>query len=218
VVERADLDALVFDFDGTLADSRIDFGLLRRRVLEYLTGRGLDPTPVLGHLVLEILAWGRAQVPPAAVEQYDREVRHVLWEVERPFAEAAEPFPGVPEALRRARDAGLRLGLITRNTHAGVDLLLARYPLPLAVVVTREDLERVKPDPEHLLLALRQLRVPPERAMLVGDHPTDIQCGRAAGAFTGAVLTSGQTEATFRALGADLIAPDVPTLIYRLLG
>ena len=217
---RTDLDALIFDFDGTLADSRIDFGLLRRRALDYLRARGLDPTPVADRPVLEIRDWARGLIPPAEVAAYDEEFRQVLREVERPFAEAALPYPGVPEALARAHEAGLLLGLITRNSRENVEIFLERHPLPIAVVVSRDDpeLKQVKPEPDHLLLALRRLGVAPARAMIVGDYPFDIECGLRAGARTGAVLTTGQTADTFRALGADLIAPDVPALLALLLG
>ena len=100
-----DLDALIFDFDGTLADSRIDFALLRRRALDYLRARGLDPTPVAERSVLEIGDWARGRILAGEVAAYDEEFGEVLREVERPFAEAALPYPGVPEALARAHEA-----------------------------------------------------------------------------------------------------------------
>lgn len=219
MLSLSDLDALIFDFDGTLADSRIDFALLRRRALDYLRARGFDPTPVAERPVLEIRDWARGLLAAEETAAYDEEFRQVLDEVERPFAEAATPYPGVPEALARAHEAGLLLGVITRNSQRSVEIFLGRHPLPLAVVVSRDDpeLTQVKPHPDHVLLALRRLEVTPPRALVVGDYPFDIECGRRAGAHTGAVLTTGQTEATFRALGADLIAPDVPTLLALLL-
>jgi phosphoglycolate phosphatase len=212
--------ALVFDFDGTLVDSRIDFPLMRRRVAEHLAGWGLEPEPAAARMVLEAVDWARERLAtdsPERAERYYREAQAVIWEVERPFCERAEPFPGVPEALAQARAAGRRLGIITRNSAAGVALVLARHPLPVEAIVSREDLAQVKPHPAHLLLALQRLGVAPERAWMIGDHPTDIVCGQAAGARTGAVLTTGTSAEEFRRLSADLVCADAAELVRQVL-
>lgn len=212
--------ALVFDFDGTLVNSQIDFALMRRRVLEHLATWGLEPDPAAGRMILEAVDWARerlAEQSPKRGEQYYREAQAIIWEVERPFCERAEPFPGVVAVLEQAQAAGARLGIITRNSRAGVDLVLARHPLPVETIVTREDVARVKPHPQHLHLALARLQVDPRHAWMIGDHPTDILCGREAGTCTGAVLTTGTSEEEFRRLGADLICADTPTLVRALL-
>jgi phosphoglycolate phosphatase len=193
---------------------------MRRRVGEHLAAWGLEPEPAAARMILEAVDWARERLAadsPERAAQYYREAQAVIWEVERPCCERAEPFPGVPEALEQARAAGLRLGIITRNSRAGVALVLARHPLPLEAIVTREDLAQVKPHPAHLRLALQRLGVPPERAWMIGDHPTDVICGRAAGARTGAVLTTGASAEEFRKLGADLICPDTARLVRCLL-
>ena len=220
MLPREQLQALVFDFDGTLIASRIDFALMRERVLEQVRAWGLDPIPRAEALVLEVVAWAQEQLAvrsPERAAAYRREAEEVLWEVERPACEVAAPFPGVPEALQRARETGLALGVITRNSYRGVSAVLDRHPLPLSVIITRDDLAEVKPHPRHLLVALEQLGCPPERALLVGDHPTDLQCAQAAGVRGAAVLTTGGDPETFRALGAEAIYPDAATLLRDLL-
>ena len=132
----------------------------------------------------------------------------------RPLAQGA----GLPLTLLGvAREAGLALGVITRNSHRGVSAVLDRHPLPLSVIVTRDDLAEVKPHPRHVLVALEQLGCPPEHALLVGDHPTDLQCAQAAGVRGAAVLTTGGDPEAFRALGAEAIYPDAATLLRDLL-
>ena len=219
MLTRSDLDALVFDLDGTLVDSRIDFALMRERTLAYLQGRGLDTTPVGGELVLEMIAWGQEQLPPEEGDRYREETRRILFEVEHHHAETADLFPGVREALRQARESGLRLGIITRSSHPYADQILARHPLPVTVVITRDELgiAELKPRPEQLWLALRRLDVTPARALMVGDHPTDIACGVAAGAHTAGVLTGTSDEARLRAVGAEILAADVPELVRSIL-
>ncbi len=212
--------AVVFDFDGTLVDSQIDFGLMRRRVVEHLADWRFEPDPAAARMILEAVHWARERLAERSreeAERYYREAQAIIWEVERPFCERAQPFPGVPEALERAHAAGLRLAVITRNSHAGVDLVLQRHPLRLETFVTREDVSQVKPHPAHLLLALDQLGVAVQNTWMIGDHPTDITCGREAGAHTGAVLTTGTCADEFRRLGADLVCDTTPELVDCLL-
>jgi phosphoglycolate phosphatase len=219
MLRREDLRALIFDFDGTLIASDIDFALMRWRVLEHLRNWGLELPGEVNQLVLETIARAEQQLAARSegVAQYRREAEEILWEVERPACERAAPFPGVPEALRRAEQAGLRLAIITRNSRRGVQTVLSRHPLPVSVIITRDDEAQVKPHPQHVLTALQHLGVPPSQALMVGDHPTDIQGGQAAGTRTGGVLTTGRQRQEFAELGADTVAADVPALINALL-
>jgi len=220
MLKREDLEAVVLDFDGTLVKSDIDFDRMRRQVREHLYAWALDPTPVAGRLILEMIAWAREQLAatdPARAEQYHSEVHQIIWAIEGPCCAQAVPFPGVPEALRRAGRAGLKLGIITRNSRAGVELVLERHPLPVSVIITRDDTDLVKPLPHHLLMALERLEVEPGCTLMVGDHPTDVECGRAAGACTCGILTTGRSPQDFYPVGADLVCADVPALVDLLL-
>jgi phosphoglycolate phosphatase len=76
--------------------------------------------------------------------------------------------------------------------------------------LTRDDVELVKPDPEHLLAALRALEVEPHHALMVGDHPMDVRAGRLAGTRTVAVLTGYSP--------AERFAPESPDLILDQVG
>ncbi|HEY3398744.1 MAG TPA: HAD-IA family hydrolase [Armatimonadota bacterium] len=212
--------ALVFDFDGTLVDSRIDFPLMRERVLVHLSAWGLKPDPAVEMLILETIHWARKNLratSPLRADQYFAEAMALLWEIERPFCNQARLFPGVADALRAAATAGVSLGIITRNSRAGVGLVMARNPLPIAVIVTRDDLMDVKPHPRHLLQALQAMDVPAAQTWLIGDHPTDVACGLAAGAHAGAVLTGGTPAAALLAAGAELVCPDSASLVHALL-
>jgi phosphoglycolate phosphatase len=60
-------------------------------------------------------------------------------------------------------------------------MLLERFSMPYDLLLTRDDVRWVKPDPRHLSQALRRLARSPEHALLVGDHWMDIQAGRRAG-------------------------------------
>ena len=57
----------------------------------------------------------------------------------------------------------------------------------------------------------------PEQALMAGDHPTDIQCGQAAGVRTCGLLTAKTTLQEFHDLGADFAFADVPSLVEFIL-
>ncbi len=215
-----DIEAVVFDFDGTLVHTDIDFAAMRQGIVEHLHQWGLwEPGVEESRYVLEIIAWAeeRLQDDPSRQQQYRQEAREIIHEVELPHCQRAEPFPGVPEALQRLRAAGRKIGIITRNSHEGVAAVLCRHPLPYDVLITRDDLSNVKPHQEHLEQALTELGVAASQALMVGDHATDIQCGRAAGVRTCGVLTAKTTLQQFHELGADLAFADVPALVEALL-
>ncbi|MCX4902760.1 HAD family hydrolase [Streptomyces sp. NBC_00878] len=72
----------------------------------------------------------------------------------------------------------------------------------LDVVITRQD-TRPKPAPDGLHAALSQLDVPPERAVYVGDSPTDMTAARAAGVVALGAVWGWHPPAALRAVGAD---------------
>jgi phosphoglycolate phosphatase-like HAD superfamily hydrolase len=87
-----------------------------------------------------------------------------------------------------------------------------------AVTTTRQDLWRFKPHPEAVRRTARLLGIPPERILMVGDMPVDMQTARRAGAQALGVLTGFATEPELRASGAhEVIASvaDIPPLLQR---
>jgi HAD superfamily hydrolase (TIGR01509 family) len=120
--------------------------------------------------------------------------------------------PGVVEALERARDLGLLVGLASSADRAWLDHHLGRLGLAhrFAVIASRDDVERVKPDPALYLHATRQLGVAPEQALAIEDSPNGIRAAKRAGLRCLAVpnpITAG--------LGlheADLVVPSLASL------
>ena len=207
------LKAVVFDFDGTLAATNIDFAEMRRRAIDVLKRYGAwDPSLEEHGWTLEIIqaaaeslrAAGRDPAP--IVAEAHREIERVELEA----CQRAELHDGAEETLRRLAEAGLAVGIITRNCEAGVRAIISRYELPVSVVLPREKAPAVKPDPRHLLAALEAIGAEPEEAAMVGDHITDVQCARAAGALAVAVAGASSSAEDLRQAGADYVASSLP--------
>jgi HAD superfamily hydrolase (TIGR01509 family) len=158
------IHGIIFDLDGTLLDSGLDFDLMRSEM-------GLPA----GRPILESLAAHPADDLPRC---HDILHRHELAGAER-----AEPLPGVVEFLVQLHARGLRLAVVTRNSRPITQAMLAKLPVPFDPVITRED-GPVKPDPWAIQRICESWQVPPQRVVMIGDYWFDIACGRAAGART----------------------------------
>ncbi|MBS0204221.1 MAG: HAD family hydrolase [Planctomycetes bacterium] len=156
---------IIFDLDGTLVDSQLDFEAIRRDM-------GLpSQTPILEALE-------RIPVGP------DRErMLAVLRSHELQSAQRATLFDGVTDLLEWLDDRRLQRGILTRNSRECTDLVLNRLGLSFAQVVTREDAPP-KPDPAGLLAICQQWELPAEQILFCGDYLFDLHAGRRAGMRT----------------------------------
>jgi HAD superfamily hydrolase (TIGR01509 family) len=154
---------IIFDLDGTLVESALDFAAMRLEM-------GLPP----GRPILEALA-----LLPATKATRCRDILH---RHEQAGAERATPVAGIPELLARIDARGLRRAVFTRNSRRATERALARG-LHFDHIVTRDD-GPVKPDPWAVLYLCRLWQAEPERVLVIGDYRFDIEAGRNAGART----------------------------------
>lgn len=151
---------VIFDLDNTIAHSSLDFDAIRREI-------GLGPGPVLESL---------ERLSPAE----RRRAEAILDRHERAGALRATPMPGAIELVEWLARAGLRRGLLTRNSRASARLTLERLGMAFDPVLARED-GPIKPAPDAVLRICHTWQRPPETVLVVGDYLFDLQAGRAAG-------------------------------------
>lgn len=207
------LDAVIFDLDGTLVQLTIDFDQMRTEVLEIVARYGVKINARRQRLfTLELIAdivAGLNRCSPHRAACFEKEANAAIEAIEVEAAQRADLFPGVPELLGWLHERGLKLGIITRNCRAAAGAVLELLEPLMGVVLTRDDVPVVKPDPLHLRLALEALGVRGERTLMVGDHPLDVVTGQAVGAFTVAVLRPGETPERYAAVSPDLVLSSV---------
>ena len=155
---------VIFDLDGTLVDSGLDFDLMRREM-------GLLP----GHGLLETIE----TLPESEAER----CRAILARHEWEGAQRATLMPGVPEFLRELAARGLHRAIFTRNARSVTLATLARLALDFDMVIAREDAP-AKPDPAAIWRICAQWRLQPAEVALIGDFRYDIEAGNRAGVRT----------------------------------
>ncbi len=213
------LDAAVFDFDGTLAELVLDFAAMKARVAE-AAAPYLDPVPSPASLpALEyadrlagLIRRDSSRNAGAFLEAVARAVR----DQEIEAARRARLFPETREALSALARAGTKIGIITRNCRAAVDIVFPDAARYAAAVLARDDTRHVKPDPRHLLEALAILGAPAARSLMAGDHPMDLATGKAAGTLTAGVASGRVPMEELARHSPDFLAPDLATLVAML--
>ena len=190
------VDAILFDFDLTLADSSAAVTECANYALRALGFEAAEPARVHQTIGLSLAHSFRTlsgNEDPGLGAAY---ARHFGEHADRVMAELVCLYPGVADTIRDLRDRGLRTAIVSTKFRYRIEDILKRAQSSglVDVIVGGEDVAQHKPHPEGLLRALRLLDVNPSRTVYVGDHPVDAQA--AAGAripFIG-VLT-GATDA-----------------------
>lgn len=184
-------DAVIFDFDGTLANSH---AAMMRAYQRWADEFGITLTQLRQYTGRPSEAVARALLPDErAVEAGVR-----LDELEITDVEGVVALPGSKAALaaisepRKAIATSCTMALVTARMGA------AKLPLP-GVVVTREQYVHGKPDPDPFLLAAERLGVDPARCLAAEDAPAGVTAAKAAGCQVLGILTSH----TAAELGAD---------------
>ncbi len=215
------INAVVFDFDGTLARLVIDFTEMKRQVAgiagEWL-GRRPQPDGLPALEWVEVLARDIEAARPGQGRTFFDAAHAAIRDMEREAATRGGLFPFSRRVLRDLGGRGVATAIITRNCGQAVEAVFPDAAGYCRAVLPREAVSRVKPDPGHLLAALEILGVPPEEALMVGDHPLDIETGQRAGTRTAGVASGRVSREALGAAGADYTASDARELCETLFG
>jgi N-acetyl-D-muramate 6-phosphate phosphatase len=197
-----DIDAVLFDLDGTLIDSapdlgaaadkmRIDRGMASLALSEYRPMAGAGARGMIG------VAFG---LGPGDIA-FDALREEFFSNYESRMTELTSAFDGIDDLIGRLNGQGLKWGVVTNKSERFTLPLTRAMPLfaSAGAIVGGDTTPHSKPHPAPLLEAARLLGLAPGRCIYVGDDERDIQAGRAAGMPTvaaayGYLGASGQTS------------------------
>jgi phosphoglycolate phosphatase len=190
------LRAALFDLDGTLVHTHIDFGAMKGAVLAIVAEAGVETGPLRDRDSLAIVRDVKQRLGTEAT-RFVAKCEAAMVACELAALAGAEEAYDAAAFLEWLRARDVRIGIVTRNSRAAVRMLLQRIPLPHDILLTRDDVPRTKPDPIHLHMALERLGVERADAIMVGDHHMDIVAGRAAGIRSMAIAHGKLDEVAF---------------------
>ena len=147
---------IIFDLDGTLVSSELDFSLIKAQIScpiedDLLTFIDKLPSPYMREEALDIVH------------------QHELID-----AQHASLMPGVAEAVEQLKVQGIPMAIVTRNYDRAAALKLKNNPLPIQTVLTRSDVP-AKPNPSALNAIATLWEIKPQYILYVGDYLYDIQ-------------------------------------------
>ncbi len=181
---------LLMDLDGTIADTLPHLFRSFRHAVEPFVARPPSDEEIhatFGPAERECIARmlrNPAIARPGAVEHLDEATRrfHAYYEGRHDEVLA---FPGILDAVCCARARDWRVGVFTGKGRRSAVFTLERLGVwPVDALVSSDDVQNPKPDPEGVHLAARLMRVPVEQLVVVGDAEADVRAGNAAGART----------------------------------
>jgi phosphoglycolate phosphatase len=213
-------DAILFDLDGTLADSARDIALAIERALSIV--RVSPPSGLLalvdGSPLDEIFA---AIAPGADAAQYAEFAKAYREEYERHGHQGTTLFPGVRDTLEALAALRPRIPLAVATTKRSA---VARQMLE--VLEAAQYFDRIegsggtnlppKPAPDLLIEVCRSLEVAPSRALMVGDTLRDVHAGRRAGMRTAAVTFGMGNSDSLVAARPDYVLEEFDELLVIL--
>ncbi len=177
------IDLVLFDLDGTLADTAADLAAAANR---QRSERGLEPLPIgqlrplSSHGARGLI--GRALGLAPGDADYEAARVEFLSFYEQALCVHTRLFDGMAETLHHFESEGRRWGVVTNKASRFTEPLLRRLGLHgrAACVVSGDTTPHIKPHPEPIRHALAACAVASDHAVYVGDDRRDIEAGRAA--------------------------------------
>ncbi len=184
--------AVIFDLDGTITQPYFDFDAIRQEI-----GLARDSGPLLESM---------EKMTP----QRRLEAERILQYHEDKAVSESELNPGAERTLSVLREAGIHIGILTRNERDNAFAIARKHDLEFDAVIGRED-GPVKPDAFGVLQLCRQFGVEPRETLLVGDYLFDLLSAKAAGAV--AVLLVNHDQADEFAEHADFCIKNIGEIL-----
>ena len=182
------MKAVLFDLDGTLIDTAADFV---RIIQNMCREKGCDV--VADELIRAQVSEGARAMVQLVYPELDVNDEVFLAHRQRfldiygaDIAVDTDLFEGMYPLLDELEAAQIPWGIVTNKPRWLSEALLKALNLTqrCSVLVCPEDVTKTKPDPEPMYLAAKQIQIAPEECIYAGDHPRDIDAGRAANMYT----------------------------------
>lgn len=220
-MKKGNIKAIIFDLEGTLLTSKIDFVKMRKKITEVLVSYGFNEGSFPYILITNNKKFSsilkEKGISESKISKINKEIEDNINDVEMENIEETVEISGATRTLRELKARNLKVGIVTRNNRLSAisALRIADMLKFIDILVARDDCENPKPEPEHLLKALKILNVKTKEAIMVGDGRLDALCAINAKVKFIGVLTGNLSQEKFKEMKVEFL-PSVQNLI-RLL-
>jgi len=204
--------AVIFDFDGTLADTKKDIVEAVKKTLSevgcFVDGYSIEKSIGTGPRPFFKEALDNNSVP--YTDSLIDELLERSWKRRLELYDHGDLFEGTIELLTALRDR-VRIALATMSPREIIDDLLRKRDIAkyFDVVISASEVEKPKPDPEIFLKCSEQLNLNPKYCVVVEDSVFGVKAAKTAGMRCIAVTTGSYSANELRKEGADMIIPSV---------
>lgn len=215
---KHDLRAVLFDLDGTLADSLADLANATNWALTQL-GCPTHPLESYRYFVGEGARELCARALPADKQNLvDDALRLMRERYDAHCFDLTKLYPGIPELISVLAERHYRLAVLSNKPDVFTERMILRYFNPSPFTIVRGQLPNVplKPDPTAALRISQEIGVPPAQWLYLGDTNTDMRTARAAGMHAVGVLWGFRDREELVESGAEHIVAK-PEEVLRLL-
>lgn len=209
---------IIFDFDGTLGDTRRNIVLTLQQTMHSLGLPVRDEAVCASTIGLTLADCFRKMYPgleESAVEECVVTYRR-LFEENRKFL-VPQLFPGVADTLRCLKARGLTMAIASSRSSKSLNEFLSEMGVEscFSLVIGADNVTKAKPNPEPVLKVLSAFGISADETLVVGDMGVDIQMGKAAGAKTCGVTWGNGSREDLLAAGADFIIDSMSELYKK---
>lgn len=210
------MPCIIFDFDGTLADTNRGIIDTFQATLEKMGRKRIDEQKIKSVIGLPL-----KQNFTVAADMSDEEAERAVAIYRDLFHDVAMKsiviFPGVEETLRTLAERGVPMAIAssrgTPTLHEISSMLGIDRFIPLRLTFGVEAVARPKPAPDLVHLILSQTGAKPEETLVVGDATFDLEMGKAAGAHTCGVTYGNQSAQQLATACPDYLIDDLRKLL-----
>ncbi len=211
---------IIFDFDGTLGDTRHIIVTTMQDVMRELHLDVKDEEVCASTIGLPLRKCYAEMFPNLTAAELERcaelHTRHFAENLKRI---APSPFPHVMETLEELKNMNISLAIASSRTSESLRVLLGRMGMEsyFSCIIGGNDITHAKPDAEPVLKILSMTGFTADETLVVGDMDVDILMGRNAGAQTCGVTYGNGTSSELEAAGADYIIDSMDRLISEVV-
>ena len=187
-MKRSQIEAFIFDLDGTLVDSGLDIALSANFVRQHFRLPELSVATAQSYVGDGVVKLLERALGHGGVDVSEQQLATALAVFQEHYSEHlldnTKLYPGVEDVLTRL--AGIPLHVATNKPRGFTDRMLSRLGLleRFRTIVGGDDTPARKPDPVHLVTALAGIAVNSQHVVMVGDSPNDVHAAQAFGAVS----------------------------------